>query len=240
MSINDDYYEEHYTKVLNSGLIGKISNLTHSSIEGRIDKKSHYSRVLELGAGAGQHFQFVKHSFDQYLQSDIRIDNLKTKSKSVDKKLINVVVDASNLEEFQSNSIDRIIATCLLAHLNDSLSSLREWRRVVRNNGKISIYVPCEPGAFLRIARALSTARKARKYVDQPLIRHYVEHCNYYLGMNSAIKLVYKDDIIESKVYPLKFFSWNFNLWKVYTITVKKYSQDLNIEKPISMDQANG
>jgi hypothetical protein len=58
--------------------------------------------------------------------------------------------------------------------------------------------------------------------------------------MNAAIKIVFKDDIIESKVYPFNFLSWNFNLWKVYTITVKKNSQDLNSEKPTRMDRPNG
>jgi phosphatidylethanolamine/phosphatidyl-N-methylethanolamine N-methyltransferase len=222
MSFNDDYYDEHYSKVLNQGLIGRVSSISHSSLERRIDAESHFSTVLELGAGEGQHFQFVKHSYDVYLQSDIRIDNLNNKSKSADVRLSNVVADACNLEKFDSNSIDRIIATCLLAHLHDLMKSLNEWRRVVRNNGKISIYVPCEPGALLRVARVVSTARKARKYIDRPILRHYVEHCNYYLGMDAAIQMVFKDDNIESKKYPFNFLSWNFNLWKIYTITISK------------------
>jgi phosphatidylethanolamine/phosphatidyl-N-methylethanolamine N-methyltransferase len=222
MSINDDYYDEHYSKVLNSGLIGKVSSISHASLERGIDKESHFSTVLELGAGEGQHFQFVKHSYDVYLQSDIRIDNLKNRSKAVDVKLSNVVADASNLQSFNSNSIDRIIASCLLAHLHDLIRSLNEWRRVVHNSGKISIYVPCEPGALLRFARILSTARKAKKYIDRPILRHYVEHCNHYLGMDAAIQIVFKDDKIESKKYPFNFLSWNFNLWKIYTITISK------------------
>lgn len=222
MSINDDYYKEHYSSVLNSGIIGKVSSLTHRSLERGFNKNSHYSRVLELGAGGGQHFEFVKHSYDEYLQSDIRIENLLIKSKTIDEKLSNLALDASNLDLIESDSIDRVIATCLLAHLKDSLGSLHEWPRVVRDDGKISIYVPCEPGGLLRIARALSTARKATKYVDRPLIRHYVEHRNYYLGMKAAIATVFADDVIQSKTYPFKFLSWNFNLWKVYTITLRK------------------
>jgi phosphatidylethanolamine/phosphatidyl-N-methylethanolamine N-methyltransferase len=222
MSINDDYYDEYYSKVLNQGLIGRVSSISHSSLERRIDVKSHFSTVLELGAGEGQHFQFVKHSFDVYLQSDIRIDNLNNKSKAADVRISNVEADACNLERFDSNSIDRIIATCLLAHLHDLMKSVNEWRRVVRNNGKISIYVPCEPGVFLRVARVVSTARKARKYIDRPILRHYVEHCNYYLGMDAAIQMAFKDDKIESKKYPFNFLSWDFNLWKIYTITISK------------------
>jgi hypothetical protein len=56
MSINDDYYDEHYSNVLNQGLIGRVSSISHSSLERRIDVKSHFSTVLELGAGEGQHF----------------------------------------------------------------------------------------------------------------------------------------------------------------------------------------
>jgi phosphatidylethanolamine/phosphatidyl-N-methylethanolamine N-methyltransferase len=222
MTLNDDYYKNYYSKVINSGIIGVVSNLTQISLERGI-KNRKFSKVLELGAGEGQHFPFVRHQYDQYVCTDLRIDNLiKIKVLSQDPRVILQEVDAHHLQRYADNNFNRVIATCLLAHLNDPLSALLEWRRVVGEGGLISIYVPCEPGLLLRLARALSTARKAKKYVDMPLTRHYLEHINYYLSMHAGIKRVFKNDQIKIKNYPFPFLSWNFNLWKIYTITINK------------------
>lgn len=239
MSINDDYYKDHYSKVLNSGLVGKVSDLTHVSLEKGFKHDAFYARVLELGAGEGQHLRFVKHGYDEYIQSDLRINNLIDKSKYSDGKVVTQMVDASNLETFEDDSVDRIIATCLLAHLAEPLKSLQDWRRVTRKNGRISIYVPCEPGVLLRVTRALSTARKASRYVDEPLIRHYLEHRNHYLGMNAAIKTAFKSDRIETSTYPTKLLSWNFSLWKVYTITVLKQDLQFSDEQRARVENIN-
>jgi len=75
---------------------------------------------------------------------------------------VQTVADAQVLP-FLDNSFGRVIATCLLLHLQEPELALLEWRRVTENNGLITILIPTEPGLLLRLSRALLTSPKARR-----------------------------------------------------------------------------
>lgn len=72
---SDNYYAANYETILNRDSVGFVSNLVHKSLE-RHTKDSEFANVLELGAGKGQHLKFIKHSFNQYFETDIRLENL--------------------------------------------------------------------------------------------------------------------------------------------------------------------
>jgi hypothetical protein len=59
----DDYYQNHYVKVINNGLVGIMSKLAHWSLENspysKRAKPNTGSVILELGAGHGQHQPYV-------------------------------------------------------------------------------------------------------------------------------------------------------------------------------------
>ena len=134
-----------YLETYQQGLLGLVWNKIHKQME-KPFKKQHFSTVLELGAGHGQHFKNTKHTFDRYFETDIRIDNLKKFSEPHLAKEVKSV-DATNLVDFDDHSVDRLIATCLLAHLDNPYGVLQEWRRIVKPGGVITIYIPTEGGS---------------------------------------------------------------------------------------------
>lgn len=131
-NLNDNYYKENYSKVLNEGSVGLVSALIHKLMEKPFLKTDYFHKILEVGAGNGQHFEAVKCGYDTYIESDIRLDNLP---RRMNDKVIRAKVDAAKLENFKTNEIDRLISTCLLVHLPNPEDALKEWRRVTRGGG---------------------------------------------------------------------------------------------------------
>lgn len=128
----DEYYAEHYSKILNSGGLGLVSRFIHSRLEKDIDIDA--EDVLELGAGLGQHLPFVKHNFTRYYETDIREGNLPTRKhlKHASGEVIKMKLDAEDLSYFKDSSLSRIVSNCLLVHLNDPEKALNEWKRCLK------------------------------------------------------------------------------------------------------------
>ena len=223
MSGRDEFYENSYTKLLNNGLIGYIGKFVHRQLEPKSLKEKHFDKVLELGAGHGQHLEYVKHSFSTYYETDIRETNLPNRDSS-SFNLIQEEVDAQKLP-YPDAFFDRVIATCLLAHLDFPEESLREWKRVTKPGGLITIYVSCEPGMILRLGRYLSTVQKARKSGGKHLSIHYREHRNYFIPLNIMIKEVFADSLVDRKFWPVRIPSWNFNIGTIFQIKSEVISE---------------
>lgn len=221
---NDQYYECFYPLIL-GGVVGAAAAWTHRSLE-QFPRNWHtnFDSVLEIGAGNGEHFRYVKHDFRTYVETDVRIQLLLTgtKNRNYDERLIQEQLDANDLSSLKSNSIDRLVATCVLVHLENPAHVLAEIRRSLKNGGVASLYVPCEPGMVLRILRYWTTARRGRKLGVDHLYFHYNEHRFHVLYIQEAIKGVFGLDEVKMTRYPLKNFGWNFNLWQIYQIKVKK------------------
>ena len=212
---SDDLYKGTHSEVVDTGLVGLVNNWLHKSLERGLSKEE-FGTVLELGAGKGQHLKHVRHRYSRYLQSDIRLGNIP---QTLHPNVENLQLDAHDLSPLEDSSIDRLIATCLLVHLKDPEQALREWRRVVRRSGILSIYVPCEPGLLLRSSRYLTTRIKARRLGYNHLSLHYREHVTFFVRLNMLIKEIYQDCKIERTTYPFRVLpSWNLNLWATYQI----------------------
>lgn len=213
-NLADKIYRVDYQNLLNTGAVGVVSNWSHRALEK--NAKKHFSTTLELGAGHGQHFQFVKHTFEKYLETDIRINNLPKRPK--DNNVEQLEIDAENLKYFEDASIDRIVVSCVLIHLNNPEKALLEWRRVLAPGGQISIYLAPEPGMLLRMARYFTTARKLRSLgVNHPSF-HYREHRYSYLYLKALIEDVFSGYEKKWRAYPFIHASWNFSLWKTVDI----------------------
>ena len=212
-------YDDNYVKLLNTGSVGAVFEQTHKTLERGLPKKE-FDVVLEIGAGQGQHVKFVKHAWKSYLETDIRLDLLKraTKSRLQQQGLEQAYADAEDLQNFGDESFDRVIVTCVLAHLKDAEKALLEWRRVLKPNGYLSIYIPSEPGFLLRVARTLTTVPKARKLGYNHLSFHYREHRNHFPAMKMLLMETFSADYKKWYTYPIPKLSWNFSLWKIVQI----------------------
>ena len=67
------YYEKYYESinVRGGGIGSRAFKQLHEAMEKPYNKE-YFGRVLEIGAGTGEHLDFVKHEYDEYLLTDIR------------------------------------------------------------------------------------------------------------------------------------------------------------------------
>jgi phosphatidylethanolamine/phosphatidyl-N-methylethanolamine N-methyltransferase len=227
MSLSDEYYKKDFDLVLNSGLIGKMSNFVHRLTESFVPN-SRYGTILEVGSGSGKHKFFVKNNFDSYFETDLRIDNPGELTFLIDGEnslVTRLQSDAQNLTLFADKSVDRLIATCLLVHLPDPEIALREWRRVLATNGVATIFLPCEPGILLRAFRFFTTIPKSKKFgIDHRAI-HYREHRNMYIFCDLLINEIFEKDSVRRIKFPIPFFSWNFRLFDLIIIQKKDHEK---------------
>jgi phosphatidylethanolamine/phosphatidyl-N-methylethanolamine N-methyltransferase len=212
------YYHDAYQEVMYTGGIGLYSKAVHHIMEYGFNNTG--LRILELGAGHGEHLPYVKKPYNEYIMSDIdvtlldSIEGMKSNAKIIQ-------LDAEKLENIEGASFDRIIATCLLAHLTQPVAALKRWREVVKPGGVITIYVPSEPGMMLRLFRMLFVAPKSRKHGQNHMSMIYRDHKNHYPAMRQHIKDVFFEDRIVKHSFPFPFLGWNFNFFTLYKITVK-------------------
>jgi len=160
------YYYDNIYKQLNTGKKSFISRfLIHSKVESAEDKKEGVIR-LELGGGSGQHFQFLKdfnqNHFKMYITSDINLGSIQSIERNFDHNLEVIQIDAQELP-FKNNSIDQIISTCVIGHLNDPEKALIEIQRVLKEGGICSFIVPLEPSFLLNMVRRIYQIPAARR-----------------------------------------------------------------------------
>lgn len=220
-SLNSDageYFSEAYQDVMYTGVIGFYSRLVHRLMEKPV-RGIKVPVVLEVGAGAGQHAPFAACDFDVYYQTDFDPE-LIAQQKPSDNRVVPMEANAEALVDFADNSVDRLVATCLLAHLDKPEEALREWRRVVRPGGLISIYVPSEPGLLLRVLRHGAVAPKSKKYGQDHLAIVYRDHRNHYPGMRYMIRAVFRGDRVRRRRFPTRLLGWNLSLFEIYHIEI--------------------
>ena len=222
-ALNSDpsnYFSEAYQDVMYTGVIGFYSRLVHRLMD-RPFRGQRTPVVLEVGAGAGQHAPYTSTTFDTYYQTDANAD-LIDQQHSADDRIIPLVANAEDLSGFDTHSVDRLVATCLLAHLDRPEQALQEWRRVVRPGGSISVYLPAEPGILLRFLRHAAVAPKSKRFGQDHLSIVYRDHRNHYPGMRQMIRLAFPEDEIRRRRFPTRWLGWNFSLFEIVHIVVKR------------------
>ncbi len=224
--IEDFYINDYETKVMSGGLLKRwVVKKTHQEMEYHARKDSKQGiEILELGAQSDQHRSFVQANYKTYIVSDINIKPLLKgrRSKEVSRSNIKFQKIDANLISYPDETFDRLIATCLIVHLDSPIDAMHEWRRVTKDSGRIDIYVPCEPGLILRVARNLTHKRK-KLSVDFPFdLLHYSQHKSHYLAINQFMQFIFSGDKIDKRFFPFRFLPFGFNLWAVYSIKINK------------------
>lgn len=216
------YYSNFYRKMMGSEASGLLSFLW--KYPHRVMEKKHKSNeqldLLELGYGEGEHLRFVKKDFNSYLATDIDKARLLVPDEFASKKIKTKVVDAQNLP-FKNESFDRLIATCLIAHLGEPERALNEWRRVLKKGGTATIYIALEPGLALRVFRRLITAPKAKRLGFEGFNLYIArDHVNDAFRVLNILVEVFRNDKIKFRYRPFFIRSWYLNLFCV--VEVKK------------------
>ena len=222
-------YLKHYADVQYKGNGGRATNYYHRLME--VGFKGHaYNDVLEVGAGSGEHLNFVKHDFrNYYLTDDVppstspELEALISQYR-IQKKLVHIQTqDVQNLT-FSSETFDRVIATCLFHHLPFPAKAFEELRRVTKNSGIVTLYLPADPGLLYRFSQFFVSTLSLRKSFTIAEIRYLraSEHRNHILSITGLIHGIFANDLIKKRAFPKFNFGWNTRLFEIYSIQIRK------------------
>jgi ubiquinone/menaquinone biosynthesis C-methylase UbiE len=208
------------SKNYDSGLAARLLLKSHFWCERAFGSSHHFSRVLEVGAGTGIHLKAVRHSFDQYIMTDLSLSMLGQISVEQDvrrDKIFTQREDATALG-FSDASFDRVIAAHVLEHLSAPHLVLREWARVLKPGGTLSIVLPCDPGVAWRTGRHFGSRRKFESLgidYDYWMAR---EHVNSITNLIALLRYYFSE--IKESWYPFKVPLSDVNLFYIAHIVV--------------------
>jgi len=205
-----NYYEKYFNKICYGNLIASRSmNIIHKKIENH-NADMYYKRTLELGAGSGQHLNYVKHGFEEYYLTDLKKPVIEKKFKE-NNRIKTMVVNAENIP-FPAEYFDRIIVTCLLHHVDQPELVLREIHRVLKKDGSASIFLPCDPGLLLRLIRSITSAKRAKKLGFQGYdLLNARDHRNHVGSLLKLIEFAFNKRKMKITYAPFYISSWNLN-----------------------------
>ena len=222
---HDDYMQRwaamYEGKNYNEGLAGYFLTKSHQWCEDMLDPSEFFPRVLEVGAGTGIHLSHVKHGFDEYVMTDLNAPMLVSAQRRTEGhqgKVTAMAQDATKLD-FPDASFNRVIATHVLEHLPKPHEVLREWQRVLKPGGLLSIILPCDPGLGWRLGRTVGARQKFIKAgieYDYWMAR---EHINAINGLVAFIRYYFPEGKRE-RWSPLRIPSMDLNLF--YLVHIRK------------------
>ena len=200
-----------------TGILRFLWQYPHKRMEKKF-KSNTGLRILELGAGEGEHIDFVAPDYADYIATDLDSERLERLSSRNIKNLRVESVDAA-CTPYADQYFDRLIATCLLAHMLKPEETLQEWRRIIKPGGSLTIYIPCEPGLALKTFRKIFTKPKAERMgyegYDLFIAR---DHINSTDKLCTLIAHVFREDKFQLIFSPLPIKSWYLNLFLIVQI----------------------
>lgn len=212
--IVSDWYSDGYEETFHTGLIGRVYKSVYRFME-RPHRRGGVSSIMEVGAGSGNYRTETNPNFSRYVELDLREIPQRKKIPFVERTAGN----AQDLSRFSDGEFERLIATCVLVHLDNPLQALREWRRVVRRGGSLTIYVPPEAGLLVRWVRKLVTWRApSAAGLDARRIAS-LQHKFSYFYLEAIIQEVFEGDSVRRRTFPFQLFEFDLALFHVFEIT---------------------
>lgn len=182
---SDVYDESNYSSLLQSS----VMHASHKLLEKAFDDKTHFARVLEVGAGTGGHLPFVRHSFDQYTLTDLDPKTLTVAERKLThlaKGKVSYETQIGSRLSYPDNTFDRVVATHVLEHIVHPHLAIKEWCRVLKHGGVLSILIPTDPGIAWRIGRHFGPRKRALAEgiaYDYVMAREHVNSCNNLVAL---------------------------------------------------------
>jgi len=219
INFSDTYDDANYSSTLQSWVMGK----SHKLIEEPFQKNVFFEKVLEVGAGTGKHFQYIKHGFSQFTfsDSDARIlEYAKQKIKAAGAQVLNFDIQNGDKLDYPDNTFDRVIATHVLEHIYYPHLALKEWARVLKNDGILSVLLPTDPGIAWRVGKSLGPRRKT---IAKGIPYDYLmarEHVNSCVNLIAILRHYFPGG--DEKWWPTPFPLVDINLFYAFNVRIIK------------------
>lgn len=221
------YTETVRGKIHASGLFGKANASLHRALEsGR--KGQTFEHVLEIGAGDLEHLSYIEHSCDVYTAIDLRapkdeqtpIAQRPSSVGSVDVR----IMDGTALA-FPDETFDRVLATCVIMHVERPDLAVAEWLRVTKRGGVVDFLVPCDPGLVLRLFRWLVNERAALRFGvsrNEYRLLNALDHVSSFSRIDALVRFVVRESSglsLSRRYSPFRIPLWNFNGFVIYSVS---------------------
>ena len=223
-------YKEKFSEVYDDlnysmGLQGFVMRSGHAFLERAWGGGSHFGRVLEIGAGTGEHLPFIRHAFDEYVLSDhdgraLEIARSKLSVSGIHYDKLGYELQSGDRLSYPDHSFDRVIACHVLEHIPEPHLALKEWCRVIKDGGVLSILIPTDPGLAWRLGRCLGPRRNALAKgiaYDYVMAREHVNPCN---GLMAILRHYFPEG--KEAWWPFLVPSMDVNLFAVFNARVYK------------------
>lgn len=200
-----------------------VMRASHKLVEKEYGQGAQFKKVLEIGAGTGEHVKFVLHDYDEYTLSDMDEETLevaKAKLLTTQRGSLKFERQEGSTLNYADDSFDRLIATHVLEHIYQPHLALKEWSRVIKDGGVLSILIPTDPGLAWRMGRHLGPRKNAIAQgiaYDYVMAREHVNSCNNLI----AILRHYFPDAKEAW-WPFPVPSIDLNLFFSFHAIVRK------------------
>lgn len=212
----DKWTKAYEGKNYDQGLAGYFLSKSHEWCEQPFSERFCFARTLEVGAGTGVHLRYVRHRYDEYVMTDLNPPMLRQAAERASGRITVEAQDATKLA-YQDASFDRVIAAHILEHLPEPHSVIREWMRVLKPGGVLSIVLPCDPGIAWRLGRSLGPRRTFTRVgidYDYWMAR---EHINPINNLVAFLRYYFGD--MDERWLPLRIPSMDANLFYITHIT---------------------
>ncbi len=229
-NINDDPDHDEYIRRwsetyersnYDEGLSGYFLKKSHLWAERAFGPSVKFAKVLEVGAGTGIHLRFVRHAFDEYWITDLNLPFLERAiAADAPRPGGEVRISRQNATSltFSDGTFDRLIAAHVLEHLPEPHRVLREWVRVLKPGGILSLVLPSDPGIAWRVGRAIGSRRKfVRAGIDYDYWMAR-EHINPINNLTSFVRHYFTD--VDEQWLPFGVPSMDLNLFYIAHIRV--------------------
>lgn len=200
-----------------------VMRASHKLVEKEYGQVTQFKKVLEIGAGTGEHVKFVLHDYDEYTLSDMdekTLEVAKAKLLTTQRGSLKFERQEGSTLNYADDSFDRLIATHVLEHIYQPHLALKEWSRVIKDGGVLSILIPTDPGLAWRMGRHLGPRKNAIAQgiaYDYVMAREHVNSCNNLI----AILRHYFPDAKEAW-WPFPVPSIDLNLFFSFHAIVRK------------------
>ena len=167
-------------------------------------------RVLEIGAGLGEHIVYENLSNIDYYALELR-EEMAARIRERFPQVKTVVGDVQEHLDFPAHYFDRIVAIHVLEHLPNLPAAIKELHRILSPTGRLDVVIPCEGGFAYALARRISAQRifeKRYKLSYDWFVRS--EHVNLPDEILSETGRYFHPD--RSRYFPLLIPSVNMNL----------------------------